>query len=53
MATMGKDFWPYGITENIREISALAQYLHEQGLIERKVAVEELFHPSMFEISKV
>ena len=31
----------------------LAQYLHEQGLIDRKVTVEELFHPSMFEISKV
>ena len=50
---MGKDFWAYGIEENMREISALAQYLHEQGLIDRKVTVEELFHPSMFEISKV
>ena len=39
--------------ENMREIEALTQYAHEQGLIDRKVAVEELFHPSMFEISKV
>jgi 4,5-dihydroxyphthalate decarboxylase len=53
MAIMGKDFWSYGIHENMREISALAQYAHEQGLIDRKVTVEELFHPSMFEISKV
>jgi 4,5-dihydroxyphthalate decarboxylase len=53
MAVMGKDFWAYGIDENMREISALAQYLHEQGLIDRKVTVAELFHPSMFEISKV
>jgi 4,5-dihydroxyphthalate decarboxylase len=53
MALMGKDFWPYGIHENVRELSALTQYAHEQGLIERKVTVEELFHPSMFEISKV
>jgi 4,5-dihydroxyphthalate decarboxylase len=53
MALMGKDFWSYGIHENMREIEALAQYLHEQGLIERKVTVEELFHPSMFEISRV
>ena len=45
MALMGKDFWSYGIHENMREIEALAQYLHEQGLIERKVTVEELFHP--------
>jgi 4,5-dihydroxyphthalate decarboxylase len=53
VARMGKDFWPYGIAENMREITALTQYLHEQGLVERKVALEELFHPSMFEISKV
>jgi 4,5-dihydroxyphthalate decarboxylase len=53
MAIMGKDFWAYGIHENMKEITALTQYLHEQGLIDRKVAVEELFHPSMFEISKV
>jgi 4,5-dihydroxyphthalate decarboxylase len=53
MALMGRDYWAYGIDENMREITALAQYLHEQGLIERKVEVAELFHPSMFEISKV
>jgi len=53
IALMGKDFWAYGIAENMREITALAQYAREQGLIERKVTVEELFHPSMFEISKV
>ena len=53
MALMGKDFWPYGIHENMRELSALRQYAHEQGLVDRKVTVEELFHPSMFEISKV
>ena len=50
---MGKDFWAYGIHENMREIEALAQYVFEQGLVDRKVAVEELFHPSMFEISRV
>jgi 4,5-dihydroxyphthalate decarboxylase len=52
-ALMGSDFWAYGTHENMREITALAQYAYEQGLIERKVTVEELFHPSMFEISKV
>jgi hypothetical protein len=35
------------------EIGALTQYLHEQGLIERKVAVEELFAPAVFEMAKV
>jgi 4,5-dihydroxyphthalate decarboxylase len=53
MALMGKDFWSYGIHENMKEITALSQYLFEQGLMDRKVAVEELFHKSMFEISKV
>ena len=53
MALMGKDFWAYGVHENMREIEALTQYAYEQGLVDRKVSVEELFHPSMFEISKV
>ena len=53
IALMGKDFWAYGIGENMREIMALTQYAYEQGLTDRKLTVEELFHPSMFEISKV
>jgi 4,5-dihydroxyphthalate decarboxylase len=53
MARMGRDFWAYGIEENMREITALVQYAHEQGLIDRRVEVTELFHPSMFEISRV
>jgi 4,5-dihydroxyphthalate decarboxylase len=52
-AAMGKDFWRYGIHESRHEIEALVQYLHEQGLIERKPALEELFAPSTFEMSKV
>jgi 4,5-dihydroxyphthalate decarboxylase len=52
-AIMGEDFWKYGIAENLPEIEALTQYIHEQGLAERKVGVEELFHRSVFEISKV
>ncbi len=50
---MGKDFWSYGVHENLREIEALTQYAHEQGLVDRKVAVEELFARSVFEISKI
>jgi 4,5-dihydroxyphthalate decarboxylase len=52
-ALMGEDFWKYGIAENLPEIEALTQYVCEQGLADRKVKVEELFHPSMFEIAKV
>ena len=52
-AIMGEDFWKYGITENMPEIEALTQYAYEQGLVDRKVTAEELFHPSTFEISKI
>jgi 4,5-dihydroxyphthalate decarboxylase len=52
-AIMGDDFWKYGVAENMPEIEALTQYVHEQGLTDRKVKVEELFHPSTFDISKV
>jgi 4,5-dihydroxyphthalate decarboxylase len=50
---MGPDYWAYGVHENKREIEALTQYVYEQGLVDRKLSAEELFHPSMFEISKV
>jgi 4,5-dihydroxyphthalate decarboxylase len=53
MAIMGADFWRYGVDENRGEIEALTQYAYEQGLVDRKLAVEELFAPSVFEISKV
>ncbi len=52
-AIMGEDFWRYGVDENRPEIEALTQYAFEQGLIERKPALEELFHPSTFDMSKV
>jgi 4,5-dihydroxyphthalate decarboxylase len=52
-AIMGEDFWKYGVAGNMAEIEALTQYVHEQGLADRKVKVEELFHPSTFEIAKV
>jgi 4,5-dihydroxyphthalate decarboxylase len=53
MAVMGNDFWRYGVHENKREIEALTGYAFEQGLIDRKPALDELFAPSMFELSKV
>ncbi len=53
MAAMGRDFWPYGVRENLREIEALAQYALEQGLLDRKVKTEELFCPSTLEISRI
>ena len=45
-AIIGKDWYPYGIEQNRPSIQALLQYLHEQGLTHRRVALEELFVPS-------
>jgi 4,5-dihydroxyphthalate decarboxylase len=52
-AAMGEDFWTYGVQPNWREIAALTQYAHEQGLLEREVKIEELFAPATFDMSKV
>ena len=43
---MGENFWPYGIEANRKALEALFQYSHEQGLAEKRLTVEELFHPS-------
>jgi 4,5-dihydroxyphthalate decarboxylase len=53
MAVMGQDFWKYGVQENMPEIEALTQYAFEQGLVDRKLKVEELFARSTFEMAKV
>jgi len=42
-AIIGKDWFPYGIEKNRASLGALLQYLHEQGLTARRVAIEELF----------
>lgn len=53
IAVMGPDFWRYGVKESLHDIEALAQYSFEQGLIDRKVTMEELFAASTFDISKI
>jgi 4,5-dihydroxyphthalate decarboxylase len=44
-AVIGKDWFPYGV-QNPAAIEALLQYMMEQGLIERRPTLEELFVPS-------
>jgi 4,5-dihydroxyphthalate decarboxylase len=50
---MGEDFWRYGVHENAAEIEALTRYSYEQGLVERKLRVEDLFPASVIEVSKI
>jgi 4,5-dihydroxyphthalate decarboxylase len=53
MAAMGTDFWKYGLHENRHEIEALTQYAYEQGLVDHKVKVDELFASSTLDISRI
>jgi 4,5-dihydroxyphthalate decarboxylase len=50
---MGQDFWRYGVQENIKEIETLTRYAYEQGLVSRKLSIEDLFPPSVVEVNKV
>ena len=43
---MGKNFWPYGLEANRKELELIMRYTHEQGLVKRRLKFEELFHPS-------
>jgi 4,5-dihydroxyphthalate decarboxylase len=43
---MGADFWPYGIEPDQETLDHFLEYHHAQGLSARRLAVEELFHPS-------
>jgi 4,5-dihydroxyphthalate decarboxylase len=51
-ALMGDDYWRYGVEENRKEIETLVRYAHSQGLIKRRIAVEELFARSTLQISR-
>jgi 4,5-dihydroxyphthalate decarboxylase len=43
---MGKNYWPYGIEANRKELEHVMRYTHEQGLAKRRLSIEEVFHPS-------
>ncbi len=49
---MGTNFWPYGIEANRKELDLVMRYTHEQGLVERRLKFEELFHPSTLGLSE-
>jgi 4,5-dihydroxyphthalate decarboxylase len=48
----GGDFWPYGIEPNRKTIETLLDYLKQQCLLERGVAIEELFAANTFDMYK-
>ena len=51
---LGEDYWSYGNTEsNSHVLKTFVRYSHEQGLIAKPMAWEELFAPSTLELSKI
>jgi 4,5-dihydroxyphthalate decarboxylase len=44
-AIFGPDLWAYGIDKNHSTLETLMRYAHEQGLTDRRIAVEEAFRP--------
>jgi 4,5-dihydroxyphthalate decarboxylase len=50
---MGKDYWSYGVEPNRAALEAMTRYSYSQGLAQRKLSPEELFHPGTLELSKV
>lgn len=50
---MGPDFWSYGYAPNRKVLDNFLHHHHAQGLSERRLQVEELFHPSTLESHKI
>jgi len=47
--TMGEDYWSYGVAPNRRALEAFVRHHHAQGLSERLLSVDEIFHPATYE----
>ncbi len=52
-ALLGRDIWPYGFADNLRELRAVTRYSYEQGLAVREMDPAELFHPAVRERARV
>ncbi|MDB5857267.1 MAG: 4,5-dihydroxyphthalate decarboxylase [Ramlibacter sp.] len=50
---MGHDYWPYGVEANRATLEAFLAHHHAQGLSPRRLAVEELFAPTTYEMAKI
>jgi len=49
---MGKNFWPYGVEANRKELELVMRYSYEQGLVKQRLDFEELFHPSTLKLKE-
>ena len=46
---LGKDPWVFGVAANRQNLEQFIMYSHDQGLISRRLEVDELFHPSVLD----
>jgi 4,5-dihydroxyphthalate decarboxylase len=44
---LGARLWPLGVAANRANLERFIGYSYDQGLIDRRIAVEELFHASV------
>ena len=44
---LGASLWPLGVAANRANLERFIGYSHDQGIIGRRLAVEEVFHPSV------
>jgi 4,5-dihydroxyphthalate decarboxylase len=49
---MGENYWPYGIEPNRKALETLFRYSNEQGLAEKRLTIEELFHPATWDLAE-
>ncbi len=47
--TLGSDFWSYGVGPNRATLETFLRHHHGQGLSQRLMSVDEIFHPSTYE----
>jgi 4,5-dihydroxyphthalate decarboxylase len=40
---LGRDYWPYGVPRNERCLKTFLRYLREQGLLQKEIALRDLF----------
>lgn len=50
---MGPDYWSYGVESARKTLETFVQAHHAQGLSQRLMSVEELFHPATYESYKI
>ncbi len=49
-ALMGDNYYSYGIAPNRKTLETLMRYSYDQGLAQRLLTVEELFHPASLDL---